>query len=137
MRSDGLQIKTTRHATYQSGHHFVWIPHYRRNVLRSEVEVRTKALVLEAGERHGIEILDQETDQDHVHVFASIPPRMSASQAVGLLKGYSSKVLREEFPWLKKVCGKDKLWAASYYWGTCGNVSAQTVRRYITECQGH
>ncbi|WP_448526857.1 transposase, partial [Parathermosynechococcus lividus] len=48
----------------------------------------------------------------------------------------SSRHLRMEFPWLKQLYQKDPLWARSFYWGTCGNVSAQTVKRYIEECQG-
>jgi putative transposase len=73
---------------------------------------------------------------DHVHVFVSIPPRMSASEAVNVMKGYSSRRLRQEFKWLVDLYQKDQLWARSYYWGTTGNVSAQAVKRYIEECQG-
>ncbi|WP_448527934.1 IS200/IS605 family transposase [Parathermosynechococcus lividus] len=68
---------------------------------------------------------------DYVHVFVSFPPRMSASQAVTIMKGYSSRRLRMEFPHLKNLHEKSQLWAHSYYWGTTGNVSAQTVKRYI------
>lgn len=53
-----------------------------------------------------------------------------------LLKGYSSRYLREKFPQLKKVCGKEQLWTQSYYVGTAGSVSAEVIRRYISECQG-
>lgn len=52
------------------------------------------------------------------------------------LKGYSSRYLRERFPHLKRACGKEHLWTQSYYVGTAGNVSAETIRRYIMECQG-
>ncbi|MFL5695132.1 MAG: transposase, partial [Ktedonobacteraceae bacterium] len=43
---------------------------------------------------------------------------------------------RKKFPHLKKLCGKEHLWASSYYVGTAGNISAGTIRRYIVECQG-
>jgi putative transposase len=77
-----------------------------------------------------------ETDEDHIHVFVSAPPRFSPALIANLLKGYSSKYLREKFPQLKKKCGKDHLWTQAYYVGTAGNVSAETIRRYIEECQG-
>lgn len=45
-------------------------------------------------------------------------------------------ILREEFPHLKKYIWKYRtLWSPSYYVGTAGNMSAETVRRYILECQ--
>lgn len=140
MRQDGIQVKSTRHAKYQSGHHFVWIPFKRRKIFRDEAIIEaTKRYIREAAANNDIEIEAIEIDRtliDHVHVFASFPPRMSASQVVNILKGYSSRHLRMEFPWLKQLYQKDPLWARSFYWGTCGNVSAQTVKRYIEECQG-
>jgi putative transposase len=77
-----------------------------------------------------------ETDDDHVHVFVSAPSRLSPSTIAGLLKGYTSRYLREKFPHLKKLCGKEHLWSSSYSVGTAGSVSAEVIRRYITECQG-
>ena len=76
-----------------------------------------------------------ETDEGHIHVFVSAPPRFSPADIARLLKGYSSKYLREKFPHLKKKCGKEHLWTQAYYVGTAGNVSAEVIRRYIEECQ--
>lgn len=140
MREDGIQLKSTRHCKYQSGHHFVWIPFKRRKIFRdSEIIEAVKKYVTEAIDNNGMELIAIEVDKtlmDHVHVFVSIPPRMSASQAVNVIKGYSSRRLRQEFQWLVDLYQKDQLWARSYYWGTTGNVSAQAVKRYIEECQG-
>ncbi|MHB1511804.1 IS200/IS605 family transposase, partial [Acidiferrobacter sp.] len=63
-------------------------------------------------------------------------PRWAPATIVGLLKGYTSRKLREQFPQLKKVCGREQLWTQAYYVGTAGSVSAEVVRRYIQECQG-
>lgn len=139
MREDGIQAKSTRHCKYQSAHHFVWIPYKRRKIFQTEAIIEaTKKYVTEAIENNGMELIAMEIDKekkDHIHVFVSIPPRMSAADAVNVMKGYSSRRLRMDFPDLIKVSDK-QLWARSYYWGTCGNVSAQTVKRYIEECQG-
>jgi putative transposase len=140
MREDGIHLKSTRHCKYQSGHHFVWIPFKRRRIFKnSEIIEATKKYVIEAIENNGMELIAIEVDKtlmDHIHVFVSIPPRLSASEAVNVMKGYSSRRLRMEFPQLKSLNEKSQLWARSYYWGTTGNVSAQTVKRYIEECQG-
>lgn len=81
-------------------------------------------------------MLALETDEDHIHVVVRAPPRFSPAQITNLLKGYSSRFLREKVPHLKKVCGKEHLWTQSYYVGTADVVSAETIKRYITECQG-
>ena len=152
-----LQLKSTRHCKYQSGHHFVWIPFKRRKIFKNdEIIAATKKYIVEAIENNDMTLIAIEVDKalmDHVHVFVSIPPRMSASQAVNIMKGYSSRHLRKQFDWLKKLHDKPqrdsadrrlattgaqcaRLWASSYYWGTTGNVSAQALKRYIEECQG-
>lgn len=134
--TDGLQVGKTRWTHYQTGYHLVWVPKYRRKVLVGAIADRTKALLLECCERNGLALMAAETDHDHVHVFVSAPPRWSPSQIANVLKGYTSRHLREEFPYLKKACGKDQLWTQAYYVGTAGQVSAETIRRYIQECQG-
>lgn len=131
-----MQTGRTRYTTYSIAYHFVWLPKYRRKVLVGEVQVETKRLIQESCERHGLTLLEIETDIDHIHVFVSAPPRFSPAQIASLLKGYSSRYLRANFPQLKKVCGKEQLWTQSYYVGTAGSVSAEVIRRYISECQG-
>lgn len=137
MRQDGIKLRKTRHCTYHSAHHFVWIPYKRRAIFTDKnVAARTEELVAQVANRNEMEILSLNTDRNHIHVFVSFPPRFSASKVVNLLKGYSSRYLRKEFPHLLKMCNNTQLWARSYYWGTAGNVSAQAIKRYIEECQG-
>jgi len=85
---------------------------------------------------HGFTLLALETDEDHVHCFVSAPPKDAPAKIVGLLKGYSSRIIRQQFPALAKRTGKEQLWTSAYYVGTAGAVSAEVIRRYITECQG-
>lgn len=112
---------------YHIAYHFVWIPKYRRKILTGDVQAKTKRLIQSCcDDRHGLTVLEMETDRDHIPVFVSAPPRFSPAQIANLLKGYSSRYLREKFPPLKRVCGPDQL-----YVGTAGSVSAEVIRRYI------
>ncbi len=131
-----LQQGKTRWSHYQIAYHFVWIPKYRRKILTGEVEQVAKRSIEECCTRHGFQLLALETDTDHVHCFVSAPPKDSPAKIVGILKGYSSRMVRQSFPALSKRTGRDQLWTNAYYAGTAGQVSAETIRRYITECQG-
>jgi putative transposase len=132
----GLQEGRTRWSHYRTGYHLVWIPKYRRKVLTGAVADATKELIRDCCARHGLRLLAAETDVDHVHVFVSAPPRWSPAQLANLFKGHTSRHLRERFPELKRLCGREQLWTQAYYVGTVGQVSAATVQRYIEECQG-
>ena len=93
------------------------------------MEAETKRVIVECCQRHQLKLLALETDLDHVHVFVSAPPRYSPANIANLLKGYTSRFLRQKFPKLKKICGKDLLWTSAYYVGTAGAVSAEVIRR--------
>src|SRR6266700_6199172 len=101
-----LQVGKTRYTHYSIAYHLVWIPKYRRRILTGEVQKETKRLIEACCERQGLTLLALETDEDHIHVFVSAPPRVSPALIANLLKGYSSRYLREQFPQLKKMCGK-------------------------------
>jgi len=108
-----LPVGKTRSTHSSIAYHLVWIPKYRRRVLTGEVQVETKRLITECCQKHGLTILAMEADADHIHVLVSAPPRFSPALIANLLKGYSSRFLREKFPHLNKVCGKGHLWTSS------------------------
>jgi putative transposase len=70
---------------------------------------------------------------DHVHLFASPPPAISPADAAKVFKGISARLLLREFPDLARKTGRGTLWAPSYFVGSAGDVSAQTIQRYIEE----
>lgn len=89
------------------------MPKDRRRVLTGEVQAETQRLIAECCERQGLALLALETDEDHIHVLVSAPPRFRSALIANLFKRYSSRYVREKFPPLKKVCGKKHLWTSS------------------------
>jgi putative transposase len=67
---------------------------------------------------------------DHVHLLVNVKPTDSASFVMQIVKGRASSYLRKEFPELLKL---PTLWTPSYFVGSVGNVSTETVRKYIEE----
>lgn len=110
-------------------YHLVWCTKYRRKVLTPEIQERLKALIYEKCKEHSFEVLELETMPDHVHLFVSADSRASVHRIVSQLKGWTASILRIEFNELKTRL--PNLWTRSYYAGTVGFVSDQTVRNYI------
>jgi len=109
--------------------HFVWCPKYRRKVLLGDVKTRLEELLQQKSVELGIEIEAFEIMPDHVHVFVSSEPIYAPQHIANQLKGYSSRILRSEFPHLRSQL--PSLWSRSYYVGSVGQVSEETVQRYI------
>ncbi len=73
---------------------------------------------------------------DHIHLYASIPPRVSVSEAIGTLKSISAKQMLDEFSHLRGRVHKGHLWSRGYFVTTVSDFrTASMVRRYI-ESQG-
>jgi putative transposase len=108
--------------------HFVWCPKYRRQVLGGPVKIRLETLIGQVAAELDCEILALEVMADHVHLFLSCPPTLAPCQIVFRVKGPSSRKLRQEFPRLRR---RRSLWTRSYFVGTAGNVSADTIRHDI------
>jgi putative transposase len=98
MNTSGLHMGKTRYAHFSIAYHLVWIPKYRRRILTGEVQQETTRLIAECCERQGLTLLAQETDEDHVHVFVSAPPRFSPALIANLLKGVLLAVLARAVP---------------------------------------
>ncbi|MER8010500.1 IS200/IS605 family transposase [Streptomyces sp. NPDC094149] len=107
----------------------VWCAKYRRPVLGGRVAERLDELLRAKAEERGWEIITLEVMPDHVHLFVKHDPKSSASYVANQFKGFTSRVLREEFPHLKSRM--PTLWSSSYFAASVGAVSVTTVQKYI------
>ena len=87
-------------------------------------------------ETKGHEVLALEVTPDHVHLFVSASPFDSPTGIVKVFKGVTALRLFKKFPELRDKYWKGKLWSPSYYVGTAGHVSAETIQKYIEEQRG-
>ena len=116
---------------YKNQFHVVFCPKYRRPVLVDGVDVRLKEILLEKAAELDVKILSIEIMPDHVHLFISFDPRLMLHKIIKILKGSSSRILREEFPSLKSRL--PSLWTRSYFSCSVGHIGEAAVRRYIEE----
>lgn len=109
------------------GLHLVWCPKYRRRVLGGRVAHRLDELIVQVADEHGWQIVAHEGMPDHVHLFVRVGPTDSPAAVVRAFKGRTARVLRAEFPHLRRFA--KVLWSPSYFAASVGYVSESTVRR--------
>lgn len=122
------KIKHNKGSVCNIKYHIVWIPRRRRKVLVGKLADRLEELLRQKANEIMVDIQKLAIQPDHVHLFVSAPPSLSISQIVFRLKGYTARVLRQEFDNLKKM---PSMWTTSYYVGTIGHISQETVEKYI------
>ena len=110
-------------------YHFVWIPKRRKKVLVGNVAIRLEELLYEKCQELDLNILALEIGNNHVHLFVNTPPTIAPHQIMFRLKGYTSRILRQEFPHLLKL---PSMWTRSYYCGSAGEMDCHgAIKKYI------
>lgn len=123
------KYRTTQTTVSLINYHFVFCPRYRRKIFNiHNVEERFKTLVKEKCKELDIEIIAIECDKDHTHMFLNCLPTLSPADIMQKIKGVTSRVLRDEFPELMKM---PNLWTRSYFVSTAGNISSETIKKYV------
>jgi len=123
--------KTSKTAVFNLSYHLIWCPKYRRKVLVDTIKERLLELIYEKANELEVEIVEANIQSDHVHLFVRSKPIHSPQFVVGQLKGYTSRVLRQEFSSLKSRL--PTLWTRSYYADSVGKLNEYTIRKYIQE----
>ena len=123
---------TTSSAVYEINYHIVWCTKYRKQVLTDELKQFLDDQLRTIADSKEWEVIELEVMPEHIHMFISAPPFIAPTDIVKILKGVSAKRTFEKFPELRrrKFWG-DKLWSPSYYVGTAGQASAETIKRYL------
>jgi putative transposase len=110
----------------------VWIPKYRKVILKGDLAKRLKGVFQEIAERYEFEIDTMEVKDDHVHLFLSAPPRYSPARVVQVIKSISAKMVFRKFPEVKKQLWGGEFWSDGYFVRSVGDkVTSDLIRRYI------
>jgi len=126
--------RSAAHAKYDCRYHIIWIPKYRKKILLGKMKIRLQELINQRSEELRVIVLKGAIEPDHVHLYVSVPPSMSISKYVNLIKGMTSCLLRKEFKEeLKQFYWKPVLWATGYFAATVGEINDKIIKDYISE----
>ena len=128
-----IRYKSNNNIVYSCKYHIIWCPKYRRKVLVGDVALRLKQLIYEIGNELSVEIIEVETDRDHVHLLVEVEPQFGVANFVRKLKGKTSRLLRAEFSHLQSRL--PTLWTNSYFVSTVGRAPLEIVKQYIENQQ--
>jgi putative transposase len=128
-----IKYKSNNNIVFSCKYHIVWCPKYRRKVLIDEVEIRLKEIIYEIAKELKVEILEMETDKDHIHILADVDPQFGVMSFTKKAKGRSSRLLRDEFHHLRTKL--PTLWTNSSFISTVGGAPLEVVKQYIENQQ--
>jgi putative transposase len=123
-----MQYQHAKNKVYLINYHLIWCPKRRKKILIGDIKTRLEQIINEVAREKNTKILALEIMPDHLHLFVSSHPNIPINNLIRAFKGRSSNLLRKEYPDLLKL---PSLWTHSYFVSTAGNVSNETIQKYI------
>lgn len=123
------EFKSNHNVVYSCKFHVIWCPKYRRKVLVQGVEKRLKQIIAQETESMKAELLELEVMPDHVHLLCEVNPQFGIHRYVKRIKGVSSRLLRQEYEWLRSRL--PTLWTNSYFVATVGGAPLAIIKQYV------
>ena len=125
------RFKKASHVIWHCQYHIVWCPKYRFRILHGKVAEEVQNCLHAFSSRLECEVVELNIQPDHIHVLASVPPKVSISQYLGTLKGRTAIRVFKQFPYLKeRPYWGNHFWAEGYCVDTVG-LNEDMIRKYV------
>ena len=128
-----MNLDTNAHSVFSLHYHLILVTKYRKPVFDDEISERGRALFEAIAPNYKIEVLEWNRDQDHVHIFFKAQPKTELSKFINAYKSASSRVLKKEFPSIRKHLWQDMFWSRSFCLLSSGDASIEVMQQYIKE----
>ena len=122
--------RSSSHVYSHCKYHLVWTPKYRYNILKDKVGKELYRIIYILCIMKDCEVLVLNVQPDHAYLVVMIPPKLSISTLMGVLKGRSTIRLYNRFPHIRKKLWGNHFWARGYFADTVG-VNEVIIRRYV------
>ena len=119
------------HTIWHCQYHIIWVPKYRLRILTGKISETVRDCIIVFVEQQGGEVVELNVQQDHVHLLAMVPPKVSISNFVGTIKGRTAIKILDVFRHLKqKPYWGNHFWSRGYCVDAVG-LDEEMVRKYI------
>ena len=107
-------LKSSAQSKFDLRYHFVFVPRYRKRILKGEIAKRIEGMIRFAAQIHEWEIYELAVNIDHVHLYIGAQPKFAPSEIMKIIKGGTSNKIKELFPELDEVYWGATFWADGY-----------------------
>jgi putative transposase len=129
------KLDNNNHSVFLLTYHLIICIKYRRKAIDEQIAIRIKEIGEYVGNNYHITFLEYNHDQDHIHILFKAHPNTEISKYINAFKSASSRLVKKEFPRVRKMLWKEMFWSQSYCLLTTGGASLETLKKYI-ESQG-
>ncbi|QWG36826.1 IS200/IS605 family transposase [Bacillus mycoides] len=130
-----MKLDSNNHSVFLLYYHLVLVVIYRRNVFDDDISDYAKDMFVRLSENYNITLIEWNHDVDHVHILFKAHPNTEMTKFINAYKSASSRLIKRDFPQVKKKLWKEMFWSRSFCLLTTGGSPIDVVKKYI-ENQG-
>ena len=130
-----MKLDSNHHSVFLMHYHLILVVKYRRNVINDAISERLREIFESIAPNYNITVEEWNHDGDHIHVLFKGHPNTGLSKFINAYKSASSRLMKKEFPQIRKILWKEMFWSRSFCLLTTGGANIDTIRQYI-ETQG-
>lgn len=135
MAVNTMELDNNNHSVFLMYYHLVFVIKYRRKVITDKISNRLKEIFEYIAPNYNIALQEWNHDKDHVHILFKAQPNSELSKFINAYKSASSRLIKKEYPIIRKCLWKEYFWSRSFCLLTTGGAPIEIVKRYI-ESQG-
>lgn len=126
-----MDFDTNNHSVFKLHYHLIMCVKYRNKVITDDISLRLKNIFEYIAPNYNIVLEEWNHDIDHVHILFRGAPNTEISKFINAYKSASSRLIKKEFPQLRKSLWKEMFWAQSFCLISTGGATIDTIKQYI------
>ncbi|MGZ9682909.1 IS200/IS605-like element ISBth16 family transposase [Bacillus cereus] len=126
-----MKLDSNNHSVFLLYYHLVLVVKYRRNVFDDDMSDYAKEMFVRLSENYNITLVEWNHDVDHVHILFKAHPNTEMTKFINAYKSASSRLIKKDFPQVKKKLWKEMFWSRSFCLLTIGGSPIDVVKTYI------
>lgn len=130
-----MQLDNNAHSVFLLNYHLILVIKYRQKVFDDIISNRAKEIFEYISPKYNILLQEWDHDKDHVHILFKAHPNTEISKFINAYKSASSRLIKKEFPQIRKKLWKEYFWSQSFCLLTTGGAPIEIIKQYI-ETQG-
>ena len=126
-----MELEHGSHCVFSLHYHLILVVKYRRKVIDDRISDRLKEIFVGIGGSYHVTAEEWNHDVDHIHVLFAARPNTDLTQFLDSYKSASSRIIKKEFPGIRKSLWKEYFWSPSYCLISTGGATIDVIKKYI------
>ena len=126
-----MKFDTNNHSVFLLQYHLIMCIKYRNKVIDDVISERLQQIFEYIAPNYHITLEEWNHDVDHVHVLLRGQPNTEMSKFINAYKSASSRLIKKEFPKIRKSLWKEMFWSQSYCLISTGGATVDSIKQYI------